>query len=381
MRNKLYDILMVDDDSNNLQLGINILKQNPNYNVIFATSGAMALKQVAEYDFDLILLDIMMDPMDGYEVCKTLKKDAKVSHIPIIFLTAQNDEDSIVKGFELGAVDFITKPFFAHELLARVKTHVELKTLQEKLQKDLDIKNNLLLQQNKMASMGEMLENIVYQWRKPLDMITTLSSGAKVQKEMGIPLSEIEEMDMLDNITTSAEDLAKTVEDFRIFFENKERTLSQVDMIVDTTLNLITSDYFRHNIKVIKNIDVIELTEYENELIQVLMNIISNSKDALRDIQGEKILQIDAHKENNDIVLVIKDNGNGIADNIIGKVFNLYISTKDEKEGAGLGLYMTKNIINKYFKGSITVANTTFKVDDLECYGAEFTIRLPNSQI
>jgi len=376
--NKQYNILMVDDDSNNLQLGINILKQNPNYNVIFATSGQMALNQVKEYDFDLILLDILMEPMDGYEVCKTLKQDPEVTNIPVIFLTAQNSEDCIVKGFELGAVDFITKPFFAHELLARVKTHVELKTLQDKLQKDLDVKNNLLLQQNKMASMGEMLENIVYQWRKPLDMITTLSSGAKVQKEMGIPFSEIEEMDMLDNITSSAEDLAKTVEDFRIFFENKERTLSKVETIIDTTLNLISSDYFRHNIKVIKNIDLIVLNKYENELIQVLMNIISNSKDALRDIQGEKIIQIDAHKESNDIVIVIKDNGSGISDNIIGKVFDLYVSTKDEKEGAGLGLYMTKNIINEYFRGSITVANTTFKVDDLECSGAEFTLRLPN---
>lgn len=120
-------ILVVDDNLKNIQLGINILKENNDYNLIFATSGEQVFERVKEYDFDLILLDIVMHPMDGFEVCRRLKIDPETSHIPVIFLTARNDSESLMRGFELGGIDYITKPFNAYELNARVKTHLELK--------------------------------------------------------------------------------------------------------------------------------------------------------------------------------------------------------------------------------------------------------------
>lgn len=120
-------ILVVDDNLKNIQLGINILKEESDYNLIFATSGEQVFQRVQEYDFDLILLDIVMHPMDGFEVCKRLKSDPKTVNIPIIFLSARNDTESLMEGFKVGGIDFITKPFNAHELKARVKTHLELK--------------------------------------------------------------------------------------------------------------------------------------------------------------------------------------------------------------------------------------------------------------
>lgn len=123
---KHYNILVVDDDLNNIQVGINILKENKDYTLIFATSGAQALARVQERDFDLILLDIIMQPLDGFEVCRRLKADARTAGIPIIFLTARTDTDSIIEGFELGGADYVTKPFNSHELNARVRTHLEL---------------------------------------------------------------------------------------------------------------------------------------------------------------------------------------------------------------------------------------------------------------
>lgn len=120
-------ILVVDDNLKNIQLGINILKETGQYNLIFATSGEQVLQRVKEYNIDLILLDVVMHPMDGFEVCKKLKEDETTRHIPIIFLSAQNDSDSIIKGFELGGIDYVTKPFNAHELKVRVKTQIELK--------------------------------------------------------------------------------------------------------------------------------------------------------------------------------------------------------------------------------------------------------------
>ncbi len=124
----VFKILIVDDEPKNIQLLGSILTENK-YEVEFATSGEEALKWTDRAPFDLILLDIMMPGMDGYAVCERIKSDISKAHIPVIFLTAKTGSDSIVKGFEVGGSDYVTKPFNASELLARVKMHVEMKIL------------------------------------------------------------------------------------------------------------------------------------------------------------------------------------------------------------------------------------------------------------
>jgi phosphoserine phosphatase RsbU/P len=121
-----FNILIVDDISENIQLLGSILGKQA-YAVSFATHGAQALEMVAEENFDLILLDIMMPGMNGYEVCRQIQQMPDKRQIPIIFLTARTEKADIVKGFKAGAVDYVTKPFNAPELLARVSTHLELK--------------------------------------------------------------------------------------------------------------------------------------------------------------------------------------------------------------------------------------------------------------
>lgn len=127
MSETVHTILVVDDDLKSIQVGISILKEHKNYRMIFATSGEQALERVKEHDFDLILLDIIMQPMDGFEVCQRLKSNPRTRDIPIIFLTAKTDADSLVQGFEMGGVDYITKPFNSYELNSRVKTHLQIK--------------------------------------------------------------------------------------------------------------------------------------------------------------------------------------------------------------------------------------------------------------
>ena len=125
---EVFSILIVDDEPKNIQLLGNLLEKN-NYEIEFAMDGESALHWVEKKPFDLVLLDIMMPGMDGYEVCRTIKSDISKMHIPIIFLTAKTDTDDIVKGFEVGGSDYVTKPFRSLELLARVKMQVEMKTL------------------------------------------------------------------------------------------------------------------------------------------------------------------------------------------------------------------------------------------------------------
>lgn len=119
------NVLIVDDVPDNIQVAMNFLKEEP-YNLSFATRGQEALALMKTHEYDLILLDIMMPEMDGYEVCRRIKAEPRLQDIPIIFVTAKVDVDSISQGFRAGAVDYLCKPFHAEELLARVNTHLSL---------------------------------------------------------------------------------------------------------------------------------------------------------------------------------------------------------------------------------------------------------------
>jgi len=149
-----YELLIVDDVSDNIKVAMNILKEN-NYNFSFATDGKQALEIINKKNFDLILLDIMMPELNGFDVCRTLQNDPLTQNIPIIFITAKADIDSLTKGFELGAVDYITKPFHPAELLSRVSTHLQLyraKKILEQNNLDLSVK----IKQNEHRLLSEL---------------------------------------------------------------------------------------------------------------------------------------------------------------------------------------------------------------------------------
>lgn len=130
MINKTPLILVVDDNPQNIQIVGNLLR-GKGYELGIALNGVDALKFLEQRHPDLILLDIMMPEMDGLQLCKTIKANRRVSHIPIIFLTAKSEPEDVVKGFDAGGVDYVTKPFISSELLARVKTHLEIRHLRD----------------------------------------------------------------------------------------------------------------------------------------------------------------------------------------------------------------------------------------------------------
>lgn len=158
-----YRILIVDDVPDNIQVAMNILKEE-NYRFSFATNGEEALKIMENEPFDLVLLDIMMPGIDGFEVCRRIKSDEAKQDIPVIFLTAKVDADSIAEGFSTGAVDYITKPFHPTELLARVKNHLELYTAKAVLrQNNLELMTKAKFEQKRlMTELEESQKEIIY---------------------------------------------------------------------------------------------------------------------------------------------------------------------------------------------------------------------------
>ncbi len=137
-------IFIVDDIPENIQILGNILSKE-NYQISFSTSGQQALSMIKDLNPDLIMLDIMMPEINGYEVCKKLKESDETKDIPVIFLSAKTEAEDIVKGFQLGAVDYVTKPFNSAELLARANTHIQFKNAREKLEeRNKELEESLL---------------------------------------------------------------------------------------------------------------------------------------------------------------------------------------------------------------------------------------------
>jgi PAS domain S-box-containing protein len=190
--NDQVHILIVDDNPKNIQLAANVLKSVANYQVFFATSGEGALALLEKRMYDLILLDIMMPGLDGFETAKRIKDNPLISHIPIIFLTANANQESIVRAFEIGAEDYVTKPFNQLELISRVKTHVELYRIRNHLEQDAYQKEQLLEQYRKVVDIASIVykadanERITY-----VNQEFSVMSGFRMDEVIGKRATEI----------------------------------------------------------------------------------------------------------------------------------------------------------------------------------------------
>jgi len=240
-------------------------------------------------------------------------------------------------------------------------------------------KDRLLHQQSKMASMGEMLGNIAHQWRQPLSSISTASTGVKLQKEMNC-LSDNQLDFALTAINESAQYLSNIIDDFRDFFNPSNNKISEflISNTVEKTLNIVNAQFVAKEIKVVMNIEDISIVSIENELIQVLVNLLKNSRDILITLENQKkYIFINTYKEDSNFIIEIKDNGKGIPEDILGRIFEPYFTTKHRAQGTGIGLYMSEQIVKNHLDGSLTVSNETYFYDGIEYTGAKFTIKVP----
>ncbi len=244
-------------------------------------------------------------------------------------------------------------------LLNKIKEEEEKAKAQEEIMR----------QQHRLAQMGEMINMIAHQWRQPLSAITAATASINLKAKLN-KLENDTAVELSDKIKDFSMHLSSTIDDFRNFFQtNKTKTLTNYKQIIDSVLSIIDSSLEKNSIELEIVVDEIEeLNTYENELKQVILNIIKNAEDALLEsfVEKRKIM-ININKT----TLVICDNAGGIENNILDKIFEPYFSTKLKKDGTGLGLYMSKLIVEDHCSGSLSVKNS----DD----GACFTIKLGES--
>ncbi|MAD41822.1 MAG: hypothetical protein CL623_05470 [Arcobacter sp.] len=244
------------------------------------------------------------------------------------------------------------------------------------LELEKEERDRLFFQQSKMAAMGEMLGNIAHQWRQPLSVISTIATGSKIQKDMNV-LSDTDFKKAMDSINETVQYLSETIEDFRSFFDNKNNKEKEflLSRTIDKALNIVSSQFVSKDIEIIKNLSEITILSSENEFIQVLLNILNNSKDALLKKENErKLIFIDAYINNNNIIIEIKDNAGGINEEIIDRIFEPYFTTKHQSQGTGIGLYMSQDIITKHLNGILSVVNDEYIYENTRYKGAKFCI-------
>jgi len=298
----------------------------------------------------------------------------------IFSIISENERDMLNNGQKTIIIfNLIIAMFVFVILLILYKNQKILESLVEKKSNELIENQKIMAQQSKMIAMAEILDNIAHQWRQPLSVITTASSGVKLNNELGL-LNDKILIESMDTITSSALYLSNTINDFRNFqHKNKKNVELCLSQTIDKAILLVDVKLKEKNIKVTQNIQGIKILGIQNELIQVLLNVFNNSIDALekKESNDDRLILIDMIKDDDFITLSIKDNAGGIREDIIDRVFEPYFTTKHKSQGTGIGLYMSFEIISKHMKGELLAKNCTFTVAANKYKGAEFTIKLP----
>ncbi|RWS46701.1 hypothetical protein CKA55_06745 [Arcobacter suis] len=250
-------------------------------------------------------------------------------------------------------------------------------TKQKLTEEKLTQREKLLIQQSKMAQMGEMLENIAHQWRQPLSVITTSATGLKVQQEFSVLTNE-ELIESLDSIVKAAVHLSVTIDDFRNFYKNdKEKKSFNLRVAVEKSLTLLSSKFKNQEIEIKIEVEDIEIYGFENELIQVFINILNNAKDELvKQDNQNRLIYIFAKKEKENISISFQDNAGGIKKELLAHIFENHFTTKEQEDGTGIGLYMSKLIIDK-INGEIKASNEMIIYNNKTYEGAKFNITIP----
>ena len=363
------NILVVDDSQDNLDLIEDMLDDEGYKNITCVLSASQAYKELEKNNVDLIILDVMMPNINGIEACMQIKKDPRYKDISIIIVTATSDMNTLQDGFNAGACDYVRKPIInSLEMLLRVRNALHLKLnidkckdvnkmLDERVKEEIDKnkKKDLMLQeQSKLAAMGDMAGAIAHQWRQPLNTLSMSIENLEDDYSDDLINEKFLNTFIEQNIKT-IKYMSNTIDDFRYFFKiDKKKSDFSILEILQETVNIQKTMLSHHNINLNISGDDFIINGFKSEFKQVLLNIINNAKDVMseKNTSDKKIeIKLDVNK------ITIKDNAGGVPKDIINRIFEPYFTTKDVNRGTGLGLYISKMIIENNMDGKLGVEN------------------------
>jgi two-component system, NtrC family, sensor kinase len=403
-----YSILIVDDNLTNIKLLLDILNQS-GFRVSVAKSGENALVKLQENLPDLILLDVMMPGIDGFETCRQLKENPKTKDIPVIFMTALSELVNKVKGLQVGGVDYITKPIEPEEVLARIQVHLQLRKMQLQL-----------IQTEKMSSLGQLVGGVAHEINNPInfiygnifhaqqyvrDLIQTIQLYEQYLPE-NIPEIQYwsEEVDLnflkddlpqlLSSMEVGANRIRDLVRSLRVFSRLDEAQLKEIDLKegIESTLMLLShrlkSTSHRPEIEIIQDSDQLPPIEcYASEINQAFIHLLNNAIDAidskvimlenqphlLKSFTPKITLKMEPTIDQSLLEISIIDNGIGMSPEVLRRSFDQFFTTKPVGQGTGLGLAIAYAIIVDKHGGTLSCSSEVGQ-------GSEFKIILPLSQ-
>ncbi|RXJ79887.1 hybrid sensor histidine kinase/response regulator [Arcobacter sp. F2176] len=375
---KNITVLYAEDESI-IQEGITETLNLFGIDVICAQNGqeGLSIFKSSSKKIDLILTDIKMPKLDGLGMIEKIREIDK--DIPIIITTAHHETSFLLHSIELNIDAYVLKPIDIYKLKENLIKAISAKVLKEELIKkneklEIEIKKNeekqhIIESQSRFAAMGEMISMIAHQWRQPLSSIGTASFNLKyklLSEKFDLDTQEgrIEQTkfftNKLDEIEFYVQNLTTTIDDFRNFFKtDKELVNTTIENSIKKSLKIIQRDLESNNIELIQNFESENrINIYENEMIHVFINILKNAQDKFLEKKTKNAkIEIKTWDLENSIKIEIHDNGGGIAEEDLDIIFEPYFSTKKEKNGTGIGLYMSKIIVQSHHQGELFAKN------------------------
>jgi len=384
MKSKPLKILAIDDNHDNVMaLKAVVTDQLPNAKVFTASNGQKGLDLAFAYDPDVILLDIVMPEMDGFEVCRRLKDDHYLHAIPVVFLTAlRTDRESRIRALEIGAESFLSKPFDEVEIIAQIRAMAKIKEANRRIliEKDhlealvkertieLEKSHTQLLHSEKLSAVGSLSASIAHEFSNPLQGVMVV---LKVLSE-NAPLAQ-EEQRMVSLALHECRRMKDLIANLRDFYRPTSGKLEPVDLhaVLDALLLIAKKELLTRKISVVKKYadNFSPVIGVADQLKQVLMNLLNNASYACEN--GGAITLATTTTEDG-VVVHIEDTGTGISQKNLARIFEPFFTTKPETKGTGLGLSVSYGIIKNH-GGRIEVKSEAGK-------GSVFSVFLPLTQ-
>jgi two-component system NtrC family sensor kinase len=354
-------VLLVDDVEANL-VALQALLADLDCELVLARSGNAALRQLLRREFAVVLLDVQMPEMDGYEVAEYARNNAATKDVPILFLTAtHNTQDNVLRGYDSGAVDFLFKPIDSSILRSKVRVFLELycgkreiadkKHALERAYRDLQAMQTQLVQSAKMASLGELVAGIAHEINNPLafalsHLDTVLRGLGPIEAALRPETSDAARphwekvKSRLGEMNLGLGRIRELVVKLRTFsrLDGDERGVANIKECVDSVLTIL-GHRLKDRINVVQNLDgPASLECYPGLLNQALMNLMANSIDA---IEGEGTIVIATRSAGERYLITVSDTGHGVPAALRQRIFEPFFTTKGVGSGTGLGLSIT----------------------------------------